>query len=734
MPQTAAIILHSAGEGIYGLDSEGLTTFANPAAEAMIGWTAEELIGKPQHATIHHSHSDQTVYPREECPIYMALRDGLVRHSDSEVFWRKDGTCFPVAYTSTPILRDGVPYGAVVIFKDISERKRREAWQRSKNSIFSAITSHADLQATFRMMADAFIAFHSELSIAFFLRIGPNLKELAHGSACRTCSFSEQLIGQLISVCGRAAEGGREIVASCTHSDAGDPERILWNRLDVDGFNLCLAIPLLSCTGKVLGSIAVLSTCGDSILPLAQEAAFSVGDIARIAIEHHHLHTNLIRQSQHDALTGLPNRLLFEDRLDQALTLARRNGTQVAVCILDLDCFKQINDSVGHSYGDCFLQSVARILSTNVRDIDTVARQGGDEFFLVFPDLQSEREAIQICERILLALQEPILINGQCFTATASIGIRFSTASMETAGLLLRDADTTLYAAKQSGRNKIRQYDVSLGEKVQRLITLQTALRSALAAERFSLAYQPLYSYTMDLLGFEALLRWSHAFLGQISPADFIPIAEETGLIVQIGEWILSEACRQAQEWTIAFAKPIRIFINISGVQLSHPDFLDTVARSLARSGLAPAQLELEITESWIMTDIPAASRCLAEIRALGIGIAIDDFGTGHSSLACLQRFPVDTIKIDQSFVSRLDGSAQSLAIIRTIVELAGQLGLQTVAEGIETEFQLTHLQSLRCDIFQGYLLDKPLAPEGAHALLARGAKYPTLCPNLSAA
>jgi len=733
MLQTAALVLHSAGEGIYGLDAEGLTTFSNPAAEAMVGWTAEELIGKPQHFIIHHSHSDGTVYPREECPIYMALRDGRIHRSDSEVFWRKDGTCFPVAYTSTPILRDGVPRGAVVVFQDISERKRREAWQRDKNSIFSAITSHADLEATFRMMADAFIAFHPRLSIALFLRIGPSLKELAHGSACRPYSFSEQLVDQLISVCGRAAEGGRKIIASYTHSDPADLQRILWNRLDVDGFNLCLAIPLLSCTGKVLGAIAVLSTCGDSILPLAQEAASSVGDIARMAIEHHQLHTTLVRQSQHDALTGLPNRLLLKDRLNQALTLARRKGNRVAVCVLDLDRFKQINDSLGHNYGDCVLQNVARILSTNVRDIDTVARQGGDEFLLALPDLQSEHEAIDICERILLALHEPLLIDGQHLTATASIGISFSTASGENADILLRDADTALYAAKQSGRDKLQRYDASLGKKVQRVLTLQTALRSALADHQFSLAYQPLYSPAMNLLGFEALLRWSHPLLGQIGPADFIPMAEETGLIVPIGEWVLCGACRQAQDWTLAFGIPVRIFINISGVQLSRPDFLDTVTRALACTGLAPAQLELEITESWVMTDIPAASERLAEIRALGIGVGIDDFGTGHSSFASLQRFPVDTIKIDQSFVNRLDGSAQNLAIVRTIVELAAQLGLQTVAEGIETEFQLTQLQNLRCDVLQGYLLGKPLAPIAAQALLAQGVQHPMLGQALCA-
>jgi diguanylate cyclase (GGDEF)-like protein/PAS domain S-box-containing protein len=716
MPETAALVLRSAGEGIFGLDAEGRTTFSNPAADAMVGWTAEELIGKSQHLSIHHSHADGTVYPREECPIYMALRDGMVHRSDSEVFWRKDGTSFPVAYTSTPILFDGVPRGAVVIFQDISERKRREVWQRNKNSIFSAITSHADLDSTFRSIADAFIAFHPTLSIALFHRAGSQLKELAHASPIRPGAFPEQLAVQLVAMCSRAAEWGREIVAS----SSSPSEHVPWNWLEVDGFNLCVAIPLLSCTGKVLGVMAILSSRDATDLPLVREAASGVGDIARMAIEHHQLHATLIRQSQHDPLTGLPNRLLLEDRLNQALVLARRNGTQVAVCALDLDRFKQINDTLGHSSGDSFLQNVACTLSANVRDIDTVARQGGNEFLLALPDLQSEREAFDLCERILLSLNEPVLIHGQYLTAPACIGISFSTAEGESADLMLRNADTALHAAKQSGRGKLQRYDDSLGVSALRVFTIQNALRSALAESQFRLAYQPLYGRAMDLIGFEALLRWSHPLLGPIGPADFIPVAEETGLIVPIGEWVLGEACRQAHDWTLAFGSPIRIFVNVSGAQLGHPGFLNTVTGALTRAGLAPGQLEIEITESWLMSDIDLASRRLAELRALGVGIGIDDFGTGHSSFASLQRFPVDTIKIDRSFVSRLDGTPQSLAIVRAIVELAAQLRLQTVAEGVETDSQLTLLQSLRCDIFQGYLLGKPLTPESVEALLAQ--------------
>ncbi len=717
--ETSWHILQAAGEGVYGLDADGITTFANPTAEALTGWTAEELIGKPQHGVVHHSHADGSFYSRELCPIYMALRDGRTYQCDSEVFWRKDGTSFPVAYTSTPILHDGRPVGAVVLFQDISDRKRREEWDKAKNAIFLAITGYVALEATLAMAARAFVALEPCRSIAFFLRTGPGLRLLAKADVPGlqqhfTSDPEEGMDGPMEGVCIRAAEERREILLK--HC-AGKHETGRCEEANETCSNQLLARPLVSGSGQVLGVVAILDSGGEPLEP-DQESFGSVCDLVRLAIEHAQLHAELVRQSQYDHLTGLPNRLLLEDRLEQAILQAKRHGRQVGVCFLDLDRFKQINDALGHSAGDSFLQHVAALLSKNVREIDTVARQGGDEFILILPDLGGETEAKQICARILSCLRERVLVGKHTLAPSASIGISMYPADGESGPVLLQNADTALYAAKRSGKDRAHQYESKLGAKVQRDVELGNALRFALERNQFSVVYQPLYTMDRQVKGFEALLRWNHPELGPVSPGQFIPLAEETGLIVAIGEWALGEACRQAKEWNTGSPHPVMVFVNVSGVQLNRPDFPEIVARALSRSGLAPQLLELEVTESWIVADPQAASMRLRSLRDFGIGVGIDDFGTGQSSFSLLQQLPIDTLKIDQSFIARLDGSVTGSAIVRAIIDLAKQLGLQTVAEGVETGQQYEELRGTQCGLLQGYLFAKPLLPEAAGLLL----------------
>ncbi len=722
--EASALILGSVGEGIYGLDANGMTTFANPATETMTGWKAEQLIGLPQHAILHHSHADGSAYAQESCPIYLALRDGRVHRSDNEVFWRKDGTSFPVAYTSTPILRNGRPVGAVILFQDISKRKRREAWERSKNSIFSAITSHLKLESTLAMIADAFVALHPCYPIALLLRSDAGLRLAAQAGLPRNLQqfFRTVLAGELAtqptSVCVRVAEQGREILARRGHPEPGSPE---YSELSEVGFESCLAVPLLSGSGQVLGTVAVFGGDDGMSDPLGRESVDSACDLARLAIEHSRLHAELVRQSQYDHLTGLPNRLLLEDRVEQAIAQAKRHGTRVGVCYIDLDRFKQINDTLGHSMGDAFLQHIAAVLKGSLREIDTVARQGGDEFILVLPDLTSEGEAEEICERVLSHLRRRVTIGEHTFLPSASVGLSQYPAAGTSGPTLLRNADIAMYAAKREGKERVQQYHPLLGEKVHRDMELQNALRFALEGNEFTIVYQPLYSISRQIKGFEALLRWMHPEFGPISPDRFIPLAEETGLIVPIGEWVLTEACRQAVEWNVRTATSVKMFVNISGVQLGRLDFAETTSRALAQSGLAPGLLELEVTESWIIADPEAASLRLRRLRELGIGISIDDFGTGHSSFGCLQQLPVSTIKIDKSFIARLDGSATGSAIVRTILALAEELGLETVAEGVETGLQFHELEGTQCSLLQGYLLAKPLQPDAARLLLEAG-------------
>jgi diguanylate cyclase (GGDEF)-like protein/PAS domain S-box-containing protein len=714
--ETAKLILDAAGDGIYGIDKDGITTFANPATEAMTGWKAEELLGKSQHSMIHHSHADGSVYPRETCPVHQALLDGRVHHCDSEVFWKKDGTSFPVAYTSTPILQAGEPVGAVVLFQDISGKKRRENWERDKNSIFAAIAGHADLDAVLALIANAFAGLHPCLSIALFARAGSTMQLLAQaGDRARIEQAFVSGAGAGTQSTSILAGGGDDEMIPCPCAEG--QERV-GNFVDSD---LCLRRQLLSASGEVLGSIAIFAAHRDGLDQPARESAKRVCHLARLAIEHQQLHTALLRQSRHDHLTGLPNRLLLEDRLEQAIAEARRAKKQVGVCYLDLDRFKQINDTLGHSIGDLFLQHVARLLESSVREIDTVARHGGDEFIVLLANLASDAEAPEACGRILRKLREPIMIGEHRIAATASIGISVYPAGGDNASLLLRNADTALYVAKRSGKDRAERYESWQGKRLQRNAALQMAMPSAIDEKQFSLAYQPLYSASRELKGFEALLRWSHPELGNVGPSDFVPIAEETGLIVVLGAWVLNEACRQAQAWNLSSAIPVRIFVNVSGVQLCRPEFADTVSRALARSGLDPKLLELEVTESWIMTDVAAASDRLGRIRDLGVGIGIDDFGTGQSSFACLQQLPADTIKIDQSFISRLDGSIKNSAIVRTIVALASHLNLQTVAEGVETELQFQEIQAMGCNLVQGYLLSRPLSAQAAGLLVPRG-------------
>ncbi len=727
-------ILEAAGEGIYGIDANGITTFANPAAERMTGWNRGELIGKPQHGTIHHSHADGSHYPAEKCPIYGALHDGLVHHCDSEVFWRKDGTSFPVAYTSTPILLDSRLSGAVIVFQDVTLRKRREAWESAKSAVFAAITSHQELDTTLAKITAAAVELFPGSSVAVLRCTGNGLRLAAHTNIPDQLQllFASLLIGDGSSACAQAAELGSAI------QYARLPDRPQCRELAASRFESCLAIPLRCVAGKVLGVIAFFDKHDDlhknprqsprNDLEQGQQSVTvtSICDLARLAIEHQLLHTELLRQSQHDHLTGLPNRLLLEDRLARALVNARRHGTLVAVCHLDLDHFKQINETLGHTVGNSVLCHVANVLRDTLKEIDTVARQGGDEFILILSDLKSEAEADAICERIFSSLRSPLEAGPQTLTLAASIGRSMYPMNNDNGAALLQEADLALYAAKYCGGNRLQAFNESLGERIQRDIEMQWELRTAIERDQLHVVYQPLFNILGRLVGFEALLRWTHPHLGAVNPEVFIPIAEKTGVILSIGKWVLETACKEARGWNSLSERPIRISVNVSAVQLGHPEFTAVIGEALSQSGLPSELLDLEITETSLVADTGAASTRLRELRALGIHISMDDFGCGHSSFSYLQTLPIDTIKIDRSFIAPLDGTEKKSAIIRAIFALAHQLGLQTVAEGVETEEQMEELQTTDCGLLQGYFLSRPLSAEAARLLVIEGGLAPS--------
>jgi diguanylate cyclase (GGDEF)-like protein/PAS domain S-box-containing protein len=555
------MVLEAAGEGIFGLDPHGNVTFVNPAASDMTGWSTQDLLGRPMHNLVHHTKPDGTPYPSEECPIYAAFTTGTTHSRDDEVFWKKNGTSFPVEYTSTPIFEDGEVAGAVVTFRDITERN----------------------------------------------------------------ALKEQL---------------------------------------------------------------------------------------------HH-------QAFHDLLTGLPNRALFMDRLEHALTRANRRGRKVAVLFADLDNFKVINDSLGHKVGDQLLIAVAERLKTYLRAEDTAARLGGDEFTILLEDIASVGEVVQIAERIAEILQPPIALEEQEVFATVSTGIALNIRTQEQPTDLLRHADLAMYRAKRRGKARYEVFEPNMDAKAVERLMLETGLRRALVRQQFRVYYQPIVALdNEEVTGVEALVRWEHPQRGLLRPEEFLSVAEETGLIVRIGQWVLREACKQAHIWQERSpgTPPLTVSVNLSTREFFHPKM---VAEVLGESEIDPASLQLEITEGAMTTNSTySTDHTLRNLKRMGVKLAIDDFGLGYSSLSYLKRFPVDFLKIDRSFIAGLGGepngvSAKDTEIVKAMIDLTHALGLRVIAEGVETSGQLARLRNMKCDFAQGNYFSEPLPSEALAVILA---------------
>ncbi|MEM8642906.1 MAG: EAL domain-containing protein [Cyanobacteria bacterium P01_G01_bin.54] len=424
----------------------------------------------------------------------------------------------------------------------------------------------------------------------------------------------------------------------------------------------------------------------------------------------------------HDPLTHLPNRHLLLERLELTIKQARRHQIcRYAVLFLDLDRFKLINDSLGHGVGDQLLTQVAQKLKTHLRDTDLVARLGGDEFLILLEEINSPTIVVQIAERILADCQMPFIIGGREIFTSLSIGIVLGTSDYHQATDLIRDADIAMYRAKAQGKNSYRFFDALMHTESLNRLTLETELRRALDQKEFTVYYQPIVDvFDHRLVGFEALVRWQHPSRGLILPDEFVPIAEEIGVIVPIDHWVFHQACQQMVHWQKQFAHlfPLKISINFSAQNLLSPTSIKTIDRSLADTGLAGDAIVLEITESMLIEDLDQTIDVLAQLASRGILISLDDFGTGYSSLTYLHRLPVDTVKIDRTFVSQMQAKNRNYQVVSTIITLSNQLGLTVVAEGIETSLQLQQLQQLGCQSGQGYLFSKPLAPHQIEAYL----------------
>jgi diguanylate cyclase (GGDEF)-like protein/PAS domain S-box-containing protein len=426
-------------------------------------------------------------------------------------------------------------------------------------------------------------------------------------------------------------------------------------------------------------------------------------------------------QAYHDALTGLPNRLLFKDRLNMALAHAHRQKEGLALLFLDLDNFKNINDSLGHAMGDRLLQAVSARLVRWVRDEDTVARLGGDEFVMLLVGANTPDYAVQVAGRILENMAEPFKVHGQEFYITASIGITLYPHDGQDAEALVANADTAMYRAKADGRNNFKLFTPAMNQQVVLRMELERSLRQALKHGEFVMHYQPKVELVSgQVVGVEALIRWQRPGMGLVAPAEFIPVAEETGLIVPIGEWVLFTACHAAQGWREQGFHNLRVAVNLSPRQFRQRNLVQMVSRALAESGLPPRCLELEVTESVVMHSVDDAITTLGQLSDLGVQLFMDDFGRGYSSLYYLKRFPMHALKIDRSFVSDIVGNPGDASIVDTIISMSRSLNLKVVAEGVETQAQLDFLKRLRCDQMQGFLFSKALPVEELEALFRR--------------
>lgn len=440
--------------------------------------------------------------------------------------------------------------------------------------------------------------------------------------------------------------------------------------------------------------------------------------------------TELDHLVHHDVLTGLPNRILLHDRLDQAIASTRRSGKQLAVLFMDLDRFKHINDSLGHGVGDQLLQSVGQRLLACVRQSDTISRQGGDEFVALIPDIDHAEDAALAAQKILAAIALPHHIEQHDLHIGVSVGISIYPGDGPDAETLIKHADTAMFHAKDKGRNTYAFFEQQMTARAIARQSIEASLRLALERQEFVLHYQPKINlHSGTIVGIEALVRWQHPQRGLLEPAQFVPIAEDSGLILRIGRWVLREACRQAQAWQDAGLPPITIAVNTSALEFRAKDFLVNLRGILEETRLQPRYLELELTESVLMRDASATDSVLHALSALGIQLAVDDFGTGYSSLSYLRQFPINTLKIDRSFVNNMTRNANDASLVSAVISMGKSLKQRVIAEGVETAEQVAFLLGQHCDEGQGFFFGHPMVADALTPLLRSGAS-PTAYPH----
>ena len=703
-------LVETAQEIIWTCDENLVMTYCNRAIEDVLGFPVDVAVGRPVRACMHPDRAE------DDLAVIRTVLAGVSQVQHETTLRRADGTDIEVAIDLMPLADDDGVIGVSGITRDVTAHRRAEAERERASTRHAAVAELGrralELAEPYVLMQEAARTLSRVLDLPTGIVLELDLEadalravagagaDDALASACELQSPAEQT-----SHAGLALRVG----SPATFSDLRADTRFTGDAaLREAGVRSGLALPILV-RGRTFGLLAGYSP--QARLFDAGEIAFaqSVANVVGSAVERVQLERADRERSLHDQLTGLPNRSLFMDRLRGSVARARRDGSHTAVFTVGVDSFKLVNDEFGHGAGDDLLATIAQRLRTEVRAADTVARLGGDEFVILCEGLAGEHDAIALADKLSGLWADPfVLAVGEVFT-TASIGVAVSQAGAAGADDLLRDADAAMHRAKRRGRGRFELFDEELRARAGERVRLERDLHRALEREQFRVVYQPVVDVrTRQVVGAEALLRWDHPEWGTVSPMEFIPVAEESGDIVAIGEWVLREACGQVARWQQRWPD-FRLSVNVSGRQVAEPGLPERVSAIVAEEGLAPGTLGLEITESVLMEADGDPEVILARLREAGARLLLDDFGTGYSSLSYLKRFPLDTLKIDRSFVDGLGSEDEDSAIVAAIVQLASTLDLTVVAEGVETEEQLAQLLSLHCDLAQGYLLSRPI-------------------------